>query len=171
MMARSNAYTPEAHASIVQALRAGATYRSACQAARLSWTTWKGWKRAVWRGQPVPDPRIADFVSEAEAAHAQATNSLIARVNLAGAKDWRAAMSLIEFRSTAERRRWDLVKARAEARIAQKRLDGSLPAEKHEVSAVAKVVVLPPLEDEHLDADRGVVPEPGPADRVPRDPS
>jgi hypothetical protein len=54
-------------------------------------------------------------------------------------------MSLVEFRATAERRRWELVKARAEARIAQRRLDGSLPAERHEVSVTT-------LSDAELDA-------------------
>lgn len=133
-MPRLSVYNPKAHEAIVQALRAGATYRSACQAAGLSWTTWKDWKRAVWRGLDVPDDRIVTLVREAEEAHAQATNSLIARVNLAGAKDWRAAMSLVEFRATAERRRWELVKARAEARIAKAKLAGTLPAEKHELT-------------------------------------
>lgn len=168
-MPRLSVYNPKAHEAIVQALRAGATYRSACQAAGLSWTTWKDWKRAVWRGHDVPDDRIATLVREAEEAHAQATNSLIARVNLAGAKDWRAAMSLVEFRATAERRRWELVKARAEARIAQRRLDGSLPAEKHEVSAVAKVIVLPPLEDDEDSGSGSLGSEPGTADALSRD--
>jgi hypothetical protein len=77
-------------------------------------------------------------------------------------------MSLVEFRATAERRRWELVKARAEARIAQRRLDGSLPAEKHEVSAVAKVVVLPSLDDDS-DAGSGVAPERGTTDALSRD--
>ena len=166
-MPRLSVYSPKAHEAIVQALRAGATYRSACQAAGLSWTTWKDWKRAVWRGHDVPDDRIATLVREAEEAHAQATNSLIARVNLAGAKDWRAAMSLVEFRATAERRRWELVKARAEARIAQRRLDGSLPAEKHEVTARAQVVLLPTLDEP--DATGSVETERGPADALSRD--
>jgi hypothetical protein len=76
-------------------------------------------------------------------------------------------MSLVEFRATAERRRWELAKARAEARIAQRRLDGSLPAEKHEVSAVAKVVVLPSLDDDS-DAGSSLGSEPGPSDALPR---
>lgn len=144
-MPRKSVYSPSAHEAIVQALRAGATYRSACQAAGLSWATWKEWKRAVWRGEKVPHPGIEELVREAEEAHARSTNALIARVNIAGAKDWRAAMSLIEFRATAERRRWELVRARAEAQIAKARLNGTLPAERHEVS-------LSSISDAELDA-------------------
>ena len=42
--------------------------------------------------------------------------------------------------------------------------------QKHEVAAVAKVVLLPSLDDD-LDAGSGVAPEPGPADALSRDPS
>lgn len=75
------------------------------------------------------------------------------------------AATIAKIADREDRRRTGLLerqKLRAE-------LAGEL-VQKHEVAAMAKVVLLPSLDDD-IDAGSGVAPEPGPADALSRDPS
>lgn len=124
-------YTPELHTKLVNALLAGTVWRHACEAAGLRWVTWKKWLRCYRKNEPLP-PGVRELVRDAVEAHAKSSVALTAAVSLAAKKDWRAALGLLEFRATAERRRLDLARAAAELKITKARLAGTLPPERHE---------------------------------------
>lgn len=116
-------YRPLIASVMIPALLAGNTYRDACEAASLPWTTWKRWARQTRDGDATPE--IAAFVASAREAHGKATVALIANVNVHGRKDWRASMSLVEFRAGAQRRAAEASRAYWEAKIARQRSKGT----------------------------------------------
>ena len=99
---------------------------------------------------------------EAFIAESLNTNSLEPR-DLAALVKARAdlAATITKIADREDRRRTGAL----ERRKLRAELDGSL-VQKHEVATVAKVVMLPPEDDDH---GSDVVPESGPADAVPRD--
>ena len=108
-------YTTALHSTLVTALRAGSTYRDACEVSGIAWGTWR-W----WRSGGSTDPRVVELVREAQEAHGIATQSLIASVKVAAQKDWKAAMSLVEFRAGTRRRNAEASRAYWQARLAKK---------------------------------------------------
>jgi hypothetical protein len=118
------AYRPKLRDVMLPALLAGSTFRDACEAAGLAWSTWKDWSKAVRKGE-CNDPDIEALVTDAREAHGKSTTALIAQVNVHGKRDWRAAMSLVEFRATAQKRAADNSRAYWEAKIAKQRAKGT----------------------------------------------
>lgn len=114
-------YTPELHAAFVAAVTVGATYRDACEAAGLAWATWKLWRARVEDRGENPGRGIVALVRAARVARGRATQSLVNAVNTAAATDYRAALGLLEYRATAERRRFDASRAHWEAVLAKRR--------------------------------------------------
>ena len=109
---------------VLAALGAGATYRDAAQAAGIPWRTWCDWSKAVREGV-CNDPDVEALVLEARAIYAKASNGMVARVNLASAKDWRAAAWLLEHRQGDPKARHDEKRARYEAEVAKHRAAGT----------------------------------------------
>ena len=164
-MPRPVAFRPPMRDAVLQALAAGSTYRDAVATAGIPWSTWRDWCRSV-REDRCTDSDVEALVRAARETYAKATASITAQVRVASAKDWRAAAFLLEHRRGNPKALHDARKARWEAEIARAKFKGTLPAEKHEIAAVARVVLMPPEDDDH---GSDVVPESGPADAVPRD--
>lgn len=123
-MARAFAFRPRMREAMLGALRAGSTYRDACQAARIPWGTWIDWLRK-WKAEGEhPDPDINELVADAREAYSQASNAMAAQIRLASSKDWRAAAFLLEHRRGDPKARHDERRARWEAEVAAKRAKG-----------------------------------------------
>jgi transposase-like protein len=110
--------------AVVNALLAGSTYRAACEAAGIPWSTWRDWSRQHRDGGH-PDPDVDGLVAAAREAYAKATNAITAQVRVAGAKDWRAAAFLLDHRQGDPKARHDERRARWEAEIAAQRAKGT----------------------------------------------
>lgn len=110
-------YTPKIHSTLVTALRAGSTWRDACEVAGISWQTWCYWRRGEKGGE---DERVKSLVADATLAHGIATQSLVAAVKVAAQSDWKAAMALVEFRAGSKRRAADASRAYWQARLAKR---------------------------------------------------
>lgn len=123
-MPRPVAFRPEMRDTVVTALLNGSTYRAACEAAGIPWSTWKDWSRAHREGGH-PDPDVDALVSAAREAYGRATNELSASVRTAAADDWRAAAWQLEHRQGDPKARHDERRARWEAEIAAQRAKGA----------------------------------------------
>lgn len=123
-MPRPVAFKPEMRRAVLDALHAGSTYRDACVAAGIPWSTWMKWRRAFKAKGEHPDPDVTGLILEAEQAYARATNSITAQVRVAAAKDWRAAAFLLDHRRGDPKARHDERRARWEAEVAAKRAKG-----------------------------------------------
>lgn len=123
-MTRRVAFKPAMRQAVLDALHAGSTYRDACVAAGIPWPTWMGWRRAYKRKGEHPDPDVDALLRESEQAYARASNSMVAQVRVAGAKDWRAAAFLLQHRQGDPKARHDERRARWEAELAAKRAKG-----------------------------------------------
>jgi hypothetical protein len=117
-------YRPEMRQPLLDALAAGATYRSACGAAGIPLRTWWDWCKAVDRGQ-CANAAVVALVADARKTYHQVTNAHVARVAVAGAKDWRASAWLVEKRELAQQRRYETKRAKHEAEIAKNRAAGT----------------------------------------------
>ena len=111
-------------AAIINALLAGNTYRDACEAAGIPWSTWRDWSRQHREGGH-PDPDVDALIAEARIAYAKASTAITAQVRIAGAKDWRASAFLLQHRQGDPKARHDTRRARYEAEIARARADGT----------------------------------------------
>ena len=111
-------------AAIINALLAGNTYRDACEAAGIPWSTWRDWSRQHREGGH-PDPDVDSLIAEARIAYAKASTAITAQVRIAGAKDWRASAFLLQHRQGDPKARHDTRRARYEAEIARARADGT----------------------------------------------
>jgi len=138
---------------MVPALLAGSTFRDACEAAGLSWATWCRWSRDTRKGE-CDDPDVESFVRDARAAHGKSTTALVAQVNVHSRKDWRAAMSLLEFRATAQRRAADNARAYWDAKVAKQRATGTF-VERTDVTTGGKP--LGKMSDDELRAERAAL--------------
>lgn len=139
-------YTPEMHAAFVAAMRVGATFRDACEAAGLAWPTWNLWRARVEDRGENPGRGIVAMVREARLARGQATQSLVNAVNTAAASDYRAALGLLEYRATAERRRYDASRAHWEAVLAKRRALEASGSSGSDVVYVPAVLATPRME-------------------------
>lgn len=110
--------------AIINALLAGNTYRDACEAAGIPWSTWRDWSRQHREGGH-PDPDVDALIAEARIAYAKASTAITAQVRIAGAKDWRASAFLLQHRQGDPKARHDTRRARYEAEIARARADGT----------------------------------------------
>lgn len=123
-MPRRFAITPERRDKLLNALRAGALYRDAAEAAGIPWSTWTDWCRAVKAGE-CSDADVVALVDAAREAYATTNVGLAATVAKASQKDWRAAAWLAEHRQGAPKAAADARRAQHEATIARKRADGT----------------------------------------------
>jgi hypothetical protein len=123
-MTRRPAFRVEMRKPMLDALAAGATYRSACGAAGIPMTTWWRWCRDVDSGA-CDNAAVVALVADARKTYHQVTNAHVARVAVAGAKDWRASAWLIEKREMAQQRRYEAQRAKHEAEIAKNRAAGT----------------------------------------------
>jgi hypothetical protein len=83
--------TPEVDARIAQAIRLGGSYRDAAAYAGISEDTLARWRK-----------RFADFAALLARAEAEAKVHWLARIEQAGAQDWRALAWKLERRYPAE---------------------------------------------------------------------
>lgn len=123
-MPRPVAFRATMRELILNALLAGNTYRDACEAAGIPWSTWRDWSRAHREGGH-PDPDVDALIAEARIAYAKASTAITAQVRIAGAKDWRASAFLLQHRQGDPKARHDAQRARYEAEIARARADGT----------------------------------------------
>ncbi len=123
-MPRPVAFRAAMRAAIINALLAGNTYRDACEAAGIPWSTWRDWSRQHREGGH-PDPDVDSLIAEARIAYAKASTAITAQVRIAGAKDWRASAFLLQHRQGDPKARHDTRRARYEAEIARARADGT----------------------------------------------
>lgn len=166
-MARVLTYTPAVHRRIVDALRRGAPLRDAVGFAGAEWPSFCRWLRAGRRYiEHGPESEGADvrFVELARDVDQAAHESRVALLGLVRRQaegtpgkrktktrpatppspgDWRAAEFLLKFQADAPLRRAQLRKARLEAKVLSKRLDGTLPAEKSEIAGVNGTPLIP----------------------------
>lgn len=120
----AQSYCAEMRKPLLDALAAGATYRSACGAAGIPMTTWWRWCRDVDNDR-CDSAAVAALVADARKTYHQVTNAHVARVAVAGAKDWRASAWLVEKRELAQQRRYETKRAKHEAEIAKNRAAGT----------------------------------------------
>lgn len=123
-MAPRHAITREKRDRMLTALRGGALYRDAAEAAGIPWSTWTDWCRAVKAGE-CNDDDVTALVAAAREAYAATNVGLTATVAKASQKDWRAAAWLAEHRQGAPKAAADARRAQHEATIARKRADGT----------------------------------------------
>ena len=123
-MPRPVAFRRTMREAIINALLAGNTYRDACEAAGIPWSTWRDWSRQHREGGH-PDPDVDALIAEARIAYAKASTAITAQVRIAGAKDWRASAFLLQHRQGDPKARHDTRRARYEAEIARARADGT----------------------------------------------
>lgn len=127
-------------AAIVNALLAGNTYRDACEAAGIPWSTWRDWSRQHREGGH-PDPDVDALIAEARIAYAKASTAITAQVRIAGAKDWRASAFLLQHRQGDPKARHDARRARWEAEVAKARAAGT-HVERHEITTATDDALL-----------------------------
>ncbi len=92
-------------------------------AAGIPWATWCRWRLRV-EGEDIENrAAVVAFVREAQRAHSEGRNALVARINLATQGtvkgDWRAALSLLEYQDGSERRRFEARRAKVDLDIAR----------------------------------------------------
>lgn len=131
-MPRPVAFRAAMRAAIINALLAGNTYRDACEAAGIPWSTWRDWSRQHREGGH-PDPDVDSLIAEARIAYAKASTAITAQVRIAGAKDWRASAFLLQHRQGDPKARHDTRRARYEAEVAKNRAAGT-HVERHEIA-------------------------------------
>lgn len=178
-MARPLAYDPDTLALIVKALRAGSSLRDAAGFAGASRSTFFDWLKAGRRWNKDPksegaDERFAQLARDVDKAIAENKVALIGLIRRAAegaparpavpAKDgqpeqpaqparpgdWRAAAFLVERNDERSKRRAEVRKLEADAEVAEKRANGTLPADKHDVTSGGKPIG--ELTEEELDA-------------------
>lgn len=140
-MARPLAYNATAHAAIIASLQRGGSLRGSAAAARVNECTLFAWLaagRAHRDGTDGGDERFAQLAEDVDATLAEKDLARIEKIEELGQKDWRALAWAVEHHEAAELTRAQVAKAKAEARIATMRADGTLPADKLEVRGLAE---------------------------------
>jgi hypothetical protein len=123
-MPRAHAITREKRDLLLNALRAGALYRDAAEAAGIPWRTWMDWSKSVREGTCTNDD-VRDLVERAREAYAAANVGLAATVSKAATQDWRAAAWQLDHRRGDPKARHDAKRARWEAEVAEHRAKGT----------------------------------------------
>lgn len=154
---RQLTYNAATHDRIVTALKAGASLRDAVAFAGVEKETFRLWLKAGRISVENPrakgaDGRFAQLARDVDQAVAESDVALVGIMRRAaeGTKakdgqparpgDWKAAEALLKFRAESRLRQAHLRKLKAEAKMAEMRVDGSLPAEKHDVTASVSAI-------------------------------
>jgi len=111
-------------ATMLDALSHGSTYRAACGAAGIPWSTWMDWSRDVRNGE-CDDPDVEALVIDARKAFEAANVALATSIHVATADDWKAAAWLLQHRQGDPKARHDEKRARYEAEVAKNRAAGT----------------------------------------------
>lgn len=90
-MARPTKLTPEVQETICKAIRIGATYQAAAEAAGVSYETFNEWRKGKAH-------RFITFSEAVDRANADAQLDLLQNIKAAGDKDWRANAWVLEHR-------------------------------------------------------------------------
>lgn len=109
LMARPTKLTPEVEDAMVRAILVGASYKTACQYAGISYQTFLNWRKRAGavkerqgksRNAPSDefDVRLIGFVDHIKEAEAVAAIKSLVKINGAAKKDWRAAAWMLERR-------------------------------------------------------------------------
>ena len=120
----ARAFRDEMRATMLDALSHGSTYRSACGAAGIPWSTWMDWSRDVRNGS-CDDPDVEALVIDARKAFEAANVALATSIHVATADDWKAAAWLLQHRQGDPKARHDEKRARYEAEVAKNRAAGT----------------------------------------------
>ena len=128
----ARAFRSEMRATMLDALSHGSTYRAACGAAGIPWSTWMDWSRDV-RSGACDDPDVEALVIDARKAFEAANVALATSIHVATADDWKAAAWLLQHRQGDPKARHDEKRARYEAEVAKNRAAGT-HVERHEIA-------------------------------------
>ena len=120
----ARAFRPEMRPAVLDSLAQGSTYRAACGAAGIPWSTWMKWNAEVRAGE-CPDADVEALVLDARKAFEAASVSLATSIRVASAEDWKAAAWLLDHRRGDPKARHDEKRARWEAEVAKRRAEGT----------------------------------------------
>ena len=145
---RKLTYRPEVTARVVAALTKGAPLKDAVDFAGVPRRTFFTWLKAGRLAIELPedpgaDKRFAQLARDIDLAVGESKVALVGMMYRdaegSGTRpgDWRAAEAILKLRAGDRLRRAEERKLRAEARIAEKKADGTY-VEKHEVSGLAE---------------------------------
>lgn len=95
-MARPPLYTPARANLVIDAVRAGLSYKLAAHRAGVSYDTLNRWRRAG--DFPGASPELCGFCERLRQAEAQAAERHVSNIEAAGQKDWKAAAWFLERR-------------------------------------------------------------------------
>jgi transposase len=90
-MARPTKLTPDVQEKICEAIRHGATYQAASEAAGVAYSTFNDWHKDL-------RPRFVKFSEAIRRANADAQLDLLAKIANKSKEDWRAAAWILERR-------------------------------------------------------------------------
>jgi hypothetical protein len=90
-MARPTRLTPEVQEAVCEAIRHGATYQAAAEAAGIAYSTFNEWHKDI-------RPKYVKFSEAIRRANADAQLDLLAKIGNQADKDWRAAAWILERR-------------------------------------------------------------------------
>lgn len=90
-MARPTKLTPEVQELICKAIRIGATYQAAAEAAGVSYETFNEWRKGK-------SSKFLRFSEAVDRANADAQIELLNNIKSSGEKDWRANAWVLEHR-------------------------------------------------------------------------
>lgn len=119
---RHHAITREKRDKMLAALRTGALYRDAAQAAGINWATWMDWTRTVREGTCTSED-VIDLVTRARATYARTNVELHTVITKAAVKDWKAAAWQLQHRQGDPKARHDAKRAQWEAEYTKQRAE------------------------------------------------
>lgn len=90
---RRDQLTGPRHARAVEAIRRGATLKTAARAAGVTWAVLKKW---LERGERDTKGPYREFWLDVMAAYAEIENEMLDHIRGAAAKDWRAALKVLQ---------------------------------------------------------------------------
>lgn len=106
----------------LEALRTGATIKSACEVSGLIYDTVQDWMQRGKGEHPTrkPLPEYVQFVQDSTRAIADAEMILLSRINTASSHDWRAAGWILERRHPGRWANTQRINVEVEKRVAER---------------------------------------------------
>ena len=92
---RPTKLTPETQARIVDAIRDGMTYETACALSSITYSTFRNW---IIAGENTGDGIYYEFLQSVKKANAEAEAELVQRIKSAGQREWQANAWILERR-------------------------------------------------------------------------
>ncbi len=100
-MPRPSKFTPEAARTILTGIRVGLSYDLACQAAGVSFETFRQWRLGKFPRGTDPEAKTA-FLEGIERARGESALRLAGIISAAAPNDWKAASWMLERRFPAD---------------------------------------------------------------------